>query len=71
MIPIDQTTRQPLLTITDCAHLAGYTNPDSWRVAVARQQAPPPDGHIGRTPIWLRSTVQTWLATRQPQDPRP
>lgn len=35
--------------------------PATFRVYVHREQAPPADGHFdGRTPYWLRSTLEAW-----------
>ena len=33
------------------------------------ERAPQPDGHVGRTPVWLSATVEQWLRTRQRQRP--
>lgn len=32
-----------------------------------RGYMPAPDGHVGRTPWWWKSTVDTWLANRPGQ----
>jgi predicted DNA-binding transcriptional regulator AlpA len=52
------------LTSAQAAEVAGV-KPSSWRVYVSRGDAPQPDGMIdGRTPFWLRSTIETWQQTR-------
>jgi len=47
------------LTVTDIAALLGI-KPATWRAYVSRGQAPPPDGHLGRTPWWRRLTIAAW-----------
>ena len=49
------------LTSAQAAEVAGLAA-SSWRVYVSRGDAPAPDGMIdGRTPYWLRSTIETYL----------
>lgn len=57
------------LTNAECAALAGIT-PGTWRDYVARGRAPGPDGRLGGTPWWWRSTVETWLGGRPGQGAR-
>ena len=48
------------LTTADVAALLNI-QPVTWRAYVSRGQAPPADGQFdGRTPYWLRSTIETW-----------
>lgn len=50
------------LTIPDIAALYDI-KPSTFRAYVNRkekQHAPKPDGHFGRTPYWLRSTLEAW-----------
>ena len=48
------------LRIDDVAALLNI-KPVTFRAYVSRQQAPPADGQFdGRTPYWLRSTIETW-----------
>lgn len=50
------------LTASAAARLAGI-QPATFRAYVSRGQAPEPDGHIdGRTPYWLRATIEQWRA---------
>ena len=52
------------LTVAQAAERAGV-KPATWRAYVARGQAPAADGsHDQRTPWWLASTVDRWLAAR-------
>jgi predicted DNA-binding transcriptional regulator AlpA len=52
------------LTTANAAALVGVT-PATFRSYVAKRYAPPPDGHHDqRTPFWLRSTIETWQASR-------
>jgi predicted DNA-binding transcriptional regulator AlpA len=52
------------LTTANAAALLGVT-PATFRSYVAKGYAPPPDGHHDqRTPFWLRSTIETWQASR-------
>ena len=57
------------LTTNEAAAIAGVAA-DSWRSYVSRGQAPRPDGHFGRTPYWLRGTVDGWAAHRLGQGHR-
>lgn len=48
------------LTVTQIAELYGI-KPATFRAYVKRKQAPAADGqHDGRTPYWLRSTLEQW-----------
>lgn len=73
------------LTAVEVAEVAGYTdkngNPNAKAItsmlASSRRlpegrawYVPPPDEYVGRTPRWLRETVDTWLATRLGQGTR-
>lgn len=52
------------LTVAQAADRAKVQT-STWRSYVARNQAPKPDGEFdGRTPWWLASTVDAWLASR-------
>lgn len=52
------------LTATSVAAMLGI-QPVTFRAYVSRGQAPPPDGRYDkRTPYWLRSTIETWQASR-------
>ena len=35
----------------------------TWSSYVAREQAPPPVKHVGRTPLWKRGEVEQWAAS--------
>jgi hypothetical protein len=52
------------LTTAEAAKLAGIA-PASLRRARERGTFPPADGYDGRSPYWLRSTVERALATRR------
>jgi hypothetical protein len=43
----------------------------TWRAYVARGQAPAPDDHIGRDPVWQLSTVLRYIDTRPGVPGRP
>lgn len=47
------------MLIAEIAESAGI-EPATFRSYVARGFAPAPDGHFGRTPFWLRSTIESW-----------
>jgi predicted DNA-binding transcriptional regulator AlpA len=51
------------LTTVEVAALAGIA-PASVRRYRLRGRFPDPDGYVGRTPWWRRSTVEAWLASR-------
>lgn len=51
------------LDITAVARLAGV-EPRSISRYRQRGSIPEPDGVIGRSPWWYRSTIEHWLATR-------
>ncbi|MCX5202506.1 hypothetical protein OG897_13740 [Streptomyces sp. NBC_00237] len=36
----------------------------TWTGYVARQQAPRPSRHVGRTPLWERQDIDDWLSAR-------
>ena len=52
-----------LLTVADVAALLGV-KPATVRQYAHRDDMPPPDEHIGRTPVWSRATIDGWLAGR-------
>jgi predicted DNA-binding transcriptional regulator AlpA len=52
------------LTITEVAALAGIA-PASVRRYRLRDTFPEPDGYVGRTPWWRRSTIEAWLVARR------
>lgn len=53
------------LTTEEVAALAGI-RPASVRRYRFRGTFPQPDGYVGRTPWWSRTTVKAWLAARPP-----
>ena len=55
-----------VLTADEAAELAGVT-PASFRSYVSRGSAPRPDGKLGGTPYWQRSTITKWLRSRPGQ----
>ncbi|RCV51875.1 transcriptional regulator [Marinitenerispora sediminis] len=57
------------LTADQAASLAGVRR-DTWHSYVSRGQAPEPDGRVGRTPWWWRSTVERYLDSRPGQGAR-
>ncbi len=57
------------LTTADVARLAGVA-PASIRTYRGRGVIPQPDGYLGSTPWWHRSTIDAWLAGR-PKRGRP
>lgn len=57
------------LTTAEVAALAGI-EPASVRRYRMRNAIPEPDGQLGRTPWWYRSTIEAWLAER-PRAGRP
>jgi CRISPR-associated protein Csx17 len=62
---------EEMLTTAQAADRAGIA-PRTWSAYVARGQAPAPDERDPRTgrPLWLPSTVETWLETRPGQGAR-
>lgn len=54
------------LTTADVASVLGVTSA-TVRSYSARGVMPKPDGHLGRTPWWHRSTVEKWKAARPGQ----
>lgn len=52
------------LTRAEVAELVGIS-PDTWSAYVTREQAPVPDGHLGRTPWWWSTTIERWQAKRK------
>lgn len=58
------------LTATEAAELAGIAN-STWSAYVARGQAPSPDRHAGRTPLWSSRVVELWLRKRAGKSGRP
>lgn len=56
VIPVDAETGERLLTAEEAAAMRGVTS-QTWHRSVARGSYPPPDGHVGRTPVWRESTV--------------
>lgn len=57
VIPVDRDTGERLLTAEQAANLR-CVETTSWHRQVARGSYPAPDGHVGRTPVWLESTVR-------------
>lgn len=53
------------LTAHQVAEMLGIM-PNTFHSYVARGQAPAPDGHLGRTPYWLATTIQDWLDAGRP-----
>jgi predicted DNA-binding transcriptional regulator AlpA len=53
-----------VLTIKGVAELAGLS-PRTVSQHILRGTMPAPDGALGRTPWWYRSTVEEWLADRR------
>jgi predicted DNA-binding transcriptional regulator AlpA len=60
------TATDRLLTTADAAELAGVSAA-SFRSYVSRGDAPAPDGKLGNTPYWNRSTITRWLKNRPGQ----
>lgn len=50
------------LTASEAARQGGVAL-RTFSAYVARAQAPQPDGHFGRTPYWLQSTIDAWRPT--------
>lgn len=48
---------------SECADHVGVT-PSTWSAYVARDQAPSPTKHVGRTPLWDADEVRDWNANR-------
>ncbi len=51
------------ITRDEAAEIAGV-RPDTFSGYVAREQAPGPVRHIGRTPLWDEAKVQAWANAR-------
>ena len=51
------------LSSQEAASLIGIA-PSTWRDYVAKGVAPRPDGKIGNSNWWHRSTVERWVASR-------
>lgn len=64
MTLVEDSTNQPVLTAEQAAKQAGV-NVRTWHAYVARGTAPPPDGHLARTPYWYEDTVTEWLNSRR------
>lgn len=47
----------------EAAAIAGVA-PDTWSAYVAREQAPKPTRHVGRTPLWDEAEVRQWASSR-------
>lgn len=58
-----RTVKATDLTLAEAAARAGV-KPKTWSAYVARGQAPAPTTRLGRTPIWDRDDIDTWLANR-------
>ena len=54
-----------MLSTREVAELVGV-KPASIRRYRVRGTFPEPDGYVGVTPWWYRSTVEAWLAKRPP-----
>lgn len=52
-----------LVTRDEAAALVGV-RPNTWSAYVSRGQAPAPVEHVGRTPLWSRSSVERWQKER-------
>jgi hypothetical protein len=52
------------LSSRDAAAYVGLP-PSSWRVYVARGEAPAPDGKIGNSNWWWRDTLDKWKQERE------
>jgi len=61
--PGDLDTGQPLLTAEQVAAASGVSL-RTFHNYHQTGRAPRPDGWIGRTPIWLKSTIDAWLQDR-------
>jgi hypothetical protein len=55
---------------TGAAAIAGV-EPKTWSAYVARGQAPAPEDHVGREPVWHLSTVLHHIDTRPGRPGRP
>lgn len=51
------------LTIADVSARLGI-KAHTWTAYVARGEAPPPDGRLGRTPWWYPATIDAWEKAR-------
>lgn len=53
-----------LLTTEQVARLVGVS---SRAIQMHRQRGtiPEPDAHVGRTPVWFRTSIDRWLAGRR------
>lgn len=68
--------RHLIVGTAEMAEMRGYAGPASVVTTLHRAPTmlPPPDGRLGRSVYWLRSTVDEWLPTapaRQHMRPRP
>lgn len=61
---------EEFLTSADISSLAGIAQ-STWSAYVARGQAPEPDHHAGRTPLWSRRVIELWLRKRHGRSGRP
>lgn len=59
---VDAETGDRLLTGEEAAAVRGV-KVTTWHRQVARGAYPPPDGHVGRTPVWRESTVRDDMET--------
>ena len=57
IVPVDRETGDRLLTAEEAANLRAIET-RSWHRGVIAGRYPQPDGHVGRTPVWLESTVR-------------
>lgn len=57
-------TEREQWTATDVAEYLGvrHGTVTSYK---AREQMPPPDGHLGRTPWWWDDTIRAWNEARK------
>lgn len=59
------------LTRQDIADLMGWSRADTVTLYLSRGAMPRPDGYLGRTPYWKRSTITRWAEKRRgPGRPR-
>lgn len=61
---------QDQLTTADVAQLAGITPASLARQRLRPGVVPKPDGYLGVTPWWRRSTIEAWLPTRRARGQR-
>ena len=55
---------------TVAAHLCGIS-PKTWSAYVSRSEAPQPDDHVGREPVWHLDTIMQFIAERPGVPGRP